>query len=923
MLKIVTKLIKIILPTALILLLAQPCLSIELEDGAIYKHLGSHKITYTEGMRLFYPENLELAIPRIVEKFVNIKKNLLAKFPPRTGLRIDVILTNHDDCVDFVADANLDILKLEVFEEMGFLSSRGYSLERRFAHKLANVLILKNLTATSNFIGRKIGQLAVPQWFLEGMTMHYSFSMDALQHSRVMDLARTEGLYDLRQLATIDSQPAMIQEEMMFQAHSMISYWDGIYKKDAAIQLMRRVYKNPSNFINLFKKVYGVTLYEAYNSYVAFMTKKAKELREKDYESYTLTEAVDEREYFRSFKKLALNEEVWVSSKRYSTETYDLFYKKDGAKPIHILKNVHPILIYDEQRRSIIIGKYYVNSKKERRLGLWSINLDTFATKCLVNGPGSFKPLGIRDDRSYFVSIKNGITRIMSVNLTATEQEAGLAQVDYSFPPEIRPLDICMDTHCSRLYYITETHELKTKLSMMECTNFIFDKKATDLFVFDGIVNSLVFKQGSLWFAGEDQGTAQLFRLNEQEASIEKYTDVSGGVWEIGFTENKIEMLTYDRGSFKLLQRPIELPFVDSKPILAYEVAPPVSAIDMHSKPYSSIYATGYWMPMFGQDAQGKVFGIRTFQKDLLGRSSYEINPTYGFSSKDWGYMNVFSQRMGITKLSLFTDRVTAKNSYLNNKYYERSIRQQLELETPLNLASKLRMGLELVDRSIVRLDYDTTKYATPTVGQDNSFYVKYSHIGIRTEPYASVFPRKGREITADFHHGTSALAGDMKYDSMLLTWREHMPLSTRHVLTCNFVLGEDSKEENLRRPEDLYIGGKDHYLRAYPGSYKNGDRMRVFSCHLGQPISFRFPRMMSWVYNEFTSAEVFFEMGDAISSGSFDWMYDRGAEMRSRVMFLKRLPLVVKLGHAIQNGGSFKNTYAFINYEELAKLIQ
>lgn len=901
------------------LFLVLPCTAIELAEGDIYKHLGSHKITYAEGIRLFYPENLELAIPRIVEKFVNIKKNLVKKFPPRHGLRIDVILTNHDDCVEFVADANLDVLKLEVFEEMGFLSSRGYSLERRFAHKLANVLILKNLSSTSNFLGRKIGQLAVPQWFLEGMTMHYAFSMDALQHSRVIDLARTERLYDLRRLASIDSQPAMIQEEMMFQAHSMVAYWDAKYNKDAAIHLMRKIYKNPSSFIKLFRKAYGVSLYEAYNSYVAYVGSKAEELREKDVETYTLKEVVEEREYFRSFKKLNESEEIWVSSKRYSTETYDLYYRRNKGKPVHILKNVHPILLYDAHRRNVIIGKYYVNAKKERRLGLWCINLDTFESRRLVNGPGSFKPLGINDSRVYFVSVKNGITRIMSVKLDKDGQE----QVEYSFTAGTRPLDICMDTQCSKLYYLTETHELKTKLSMLECSNFLFDKKGTDLLAFDGIISSLIFNKGALWFAGETNGVSQLFKLNEYEATIERYSDISGGVWEIGFTEDKIELLTFDKGSFKLLQKDFYASAIESKPIVAYEVVPLLSEVDMHSKPYSSIYATGYWLPMIGKDAQGRVFGIRTFQKDLLGRSKYEINPTYGFSSKDWGYMNVFSQQMGITKLSLFTDRVTAKTSYLNNKYYERSVRQQLELESPLNLSSKVRMGIELVDRSIVSLEYDTSKYPTPSVGKDNSFYVKYNHVGIRSEPFASVFPRKGREITADFHHGSSVFNGDMRYDSMLLTWKEHVPLTTGHVLTCNFVVGEDSKDEDLRRPEDLYVGGRDHYMKAYPGSYKNGDRLRVFSCHLGQPISFRFPRMMSWIYNEFTSAEVFFEMGDATSSGSFNWMYDRGLEMRSRVMVLKRLPLVLKVGCAVQNGGSFKNNYASINYDELLKLIQ
>ena len=118
------------------------------------------------------------------------------------------------------------------------LSSRGYSLERRFAQKLAHIMILKTLTASSNFLGRKVGQLAVPQWFIEGLTLQFAFPADTLQISRLIDMARHKRLYNLRQLAGIMNQPEMIREEMLFQAHSMITFWEETYKKNAALTLM-------------------------------------------------------------------------------------------------------------------------------------------------------------------------------------------------------------------------------------------------------------------------------------------------------------------------------------------------------------------------------------------------------------------------------------------------------------------------------------------------------------------------------------------------------------------------------------------------------------------------------------------------------------------------------------------------------------
>ena len=190
------------------------------------------------------------------------------------------------------------------------------------------------------------------------------------------------------------------------------------------------------------------------------------------------------------------------------------------------------------------------------------------------------------------------------------------------------------------------------------------------------------------------------------------------------------------RSGFRLVRMPEDQSVQESTPILAEENISDEIFSDSISKPYSSIYKTGYWSPLFSEDEQGMVFGIRSFQKDLLGRSECSVSPTYGFKSQDWGYLSSYMQRMGIMKATVFANRITGKRDYLGNKYYERNERKKFELEFPLNLATNVSAGVDLVERSMTKYEFDITKYPSPSAGQDNSFFINLSHKAVKTQPF-------------------------------------------------------------------------------------------------------------------------------------------------------------------------------------------
>ena len=888
--------------------------AVELND--VYRQLGDYKVVATSGIRLYYPIAAEKAIPRIAASFVKVRENLLRSFPDQQKFEATVILNDHDDKISSSSDSEFDWISLGMFEEIGVLSTRAYSLEKRFSMSLANIMILRTLVASSSSWRRRLAILAVPQWFMDGLALKYAFSLDSIHYSRLLDMARQNRLYSLDRLSTILSQPTMIQEEMRFQVHSMFEFWEKKYDKNAPINLLKSIVRNPGEFNGKFRDHYGVSLNEAYTAYLDYVCEKCNEFKESaEMQPFEIEDQTIGGHFFRSLRNVSPDERVWVSSRRYSTETYDLFYQKDGKHPELLLKNVHPLLLVDEFSREIYIGKYSVNRNRQRSLGLWAVTPEG-RSRCLVNARGSFKPLGKQFGRIFYTSIASGITRVMSVD----PEFKNSTRVEYTFPLAVHPLDLALSKSCRELFYTVETTDFKKSLTVVSIKGDDKAEKPIQLYAADGDIGSLQFAGDKIWFAAEkDFYTRQLFSLDLDDFSLEKWTQLPGGVWDVNFSNDKIELITLNRGEFwktsisrqspafatSQMARPVEVTVAELNPV--------------RGEKYRSEYHTSYWKPLMSEDEEGYVFGVYSYRTDRLGRSHIVIAPKYGIESKNWGYMAVLMQRFDLFKVTgSVIDKVKEKN-YLDQDYFERSKAKAVDIQYPLTLSTTVSVGMDLTERSIVKYPEPTTK-PLPTIGKDHSFYASINHRAIRTEPYYEVFPRRGRTATAAYKRGNEVFGGEMNYDSMSLRWNEHFPINKNWVLTARTLIAEDDKEDGIRRPDDLSLGGTD-FMRAYDSSYKYGDSMRAFALHLGRPIRLKLPRFMSWVYNEFMIAELFWEMGDVKNQGSFNWRYDRGIELRSQLLLFKRIPLIVRIGYARQTGYDKDNTYFAVDISDLSDL--
>ncbi|MBU1105665.1 MAG: hypothetical protein KKB51_03270 [Candidatus Riflebacteria bacterium] len=888
--------------------------AVELND--VYRQLGDYKVVATSGIRLYYPISAEKAIPRVVVSLAKVREKMLLSFPDQRPFEATVILNDHDDRISSSSDSEFDWISLGMFEEIGVLSTRAYSLEKRFAMSLANIMILRTLAASSNSWRRRFAILAVPQWFMDGLALKHAFPLDSIHYSRLLDMARQNRLYSLDKLNTILSQPTMIQEEMRFQAHSMFEFWEKKYDRNAPINLLKSIMRRPGEFNRKFREHYGVSLNDAYKAYREYVCEKCNEFKERaEMQPFEIEDREIGGNFFRSVRNVSPEERVWVSSRRYSTETYDLFYQKGDKRPIVLLKNVHPLLLVDEFSREIYIGKYEVNRNRQRSLGLWSVTPEG-RSHCLVSAKGSFKPLGKQFGRIFYTSITSGITKVMSVD----PEFKNSIRVEYSFPPAVHPLDLALSKSCRELFYTVETADFKKSLTVVSIKGDDKNENPIQLFASEGDIGTLQFENKKIWFAAEkDFYTRQLFSINLDDFYLEKWTQLPGGVWDINFNNDKIELITLNRGEFWKTSISSQTPTFASR-----QVARPIEVnvpelSPVRGKIYRSEYSTSYWKPLMSEDEEGYTFGVYSYRTDRLGRSNIVIAPQYGVESKNWGYMAMLMQRFDLFKVTGSVVDTVREKTYLDQDYFERSKAKVIDIQYPLTLSTTVSVGMDLTERSIVKYPDLTTK-PLPTIGKDHSFYARVNHRAIRTEPYYEVFPRKGRTVAASYKRGNEVFDGEMNYDSMSLRWNEHFPLNKDWVLTARTVVAEDDKEDGVRRPDDLSLGGTD-FMRAYDASYRYGDSLRAFALHLGRPIRIKLPRFMSWVYNEFMIAEMFWEMGDVKNQGNFNWRYDRGIELRSQLLLFKRIPLIVRIGYAKQTGYDKSNTYFAIDISDLSNL--
>ncbi len=888
------------------------CHAIEFDD--VYKFLGPYKVIASGGLKIYYPETCGPVIPGIHSSFLEVKKRILLNFPGRQGFEVSVLLNAHDDRESSSADPTFDLITLGLCEEMGSLSTRAYTLEERFALRLASIMVLRTLGPVRSALKRRIGILSVPPWFLEGLVLFLAFPMDDLHTSRLFDMARNERLYTLDDLDLIKNKDTRVREEMGFQVHSMMDFLHRKAPPDAWRKVLVGVGKNPAGFAGLFRDAFGLSIGDAFRSHREWILEKCRAASALGSPVPTPIHDVKTGAFSQGFHSLPGGDKVWVSSVRYREEVYDLWIKKGNGNPRCILRNVHPSLWVGRKDGTVYLGKYVLSAKKQRRLSLWAVPPKgrPFQISPLL---GCFKPIGEVEGRVFFTRVENGVVSVMTVD----SEKPFKTRVEFTFPLTVRPLDLAVDEKGEYIYFVR-----KVRNQSYLCRRKIGEEDpdaSETIFRTEGTIRSLEIAGESLWFSGtSDFRTVQLMRIDLRDRVISFFNPLPGGAWDVSPQAEKVVVASLVKGCFK----PVE---VDPVPVsnvpLPLEfggVPPSSSSCDLVPHSYKNEFRSSYWLPRVTRDDQGGVLGVYSYRSDRLDRSRIVVSPTFGFKSRNWGYQALAQQRFDLFRVQWLTQDRVSKMSYRSNSYYERIRSTNLDFMYPFSLSVSLNFGGTLTHRGIAK--FPEKGGVTPTVGNDNSIYGTLKHTAIRTEPFWEIFPRKGRVLQSSYRRGLDWFNGDMRYDSMSLSWDEYLPLPRDFVLKCRGFIAEDDKEGDIRRPEDLALGG-DNYLRGYPGSHRYGDSLRFVSFHIGHPIEFKLPWFRSLVHKEIVVGEIFWERGDVRQGRDFNFLEDRGFEIRAKGLLFRRLPISIRFGSAWPNGSGPRHDYWSVDFSSISGLVQ
>ncbi|MBF0406976.1 MAG: hypothetical protein HQM10_06470 [Candidatus Riflebacteria bacterium] len=955
--------------------------SAELDE--VYKLSGSYQVINKPGLRIYFPTRCFPVIGRIASSFAQIREQVgkaFGRWP--NDAPVSIIISDFDDRDSGSADSTFDLITLSLFEETDSLSTRSYSLEQKFAIRLSQIMILRELGPSKRALKRRIGILTTPGWFLEGLAMHKAFPIDPVHKTQILQMAKSGKIYSIDELDTINDQGEFEKDRMRFQARHMIDFWTKKAGDKASLDFLHILGKHPTDFAVAFNKAFKMSFNNAVQDYKEYLKELSHQKKCSAYSEPEIKPLNNEGEYLQSFVKLNDGTKVYVSSRRYFQEVYDLYIEKNGKKTRPVLKNVHPRLLLDEKNQTVYIGRYYVTLQRKKKLVLWAVPFHGKPFLCIPE-EGSYKPFAVKDGRLFFLNAGSGQVRVLSIDPKLGKHST---RIELLFPEGLIPLDIVINADKKFLVLTREKYDsLLVEYSVPE-TPESFSTKV--LLRYPGVIRTIKHFDNRIWFSAEDElQTPQLFSLEESNLRFQQISKICGGVWDFYKSQDHFSVVTLKSSGFKLAEIPLtttndcstetlvlsenSLQKVNNIPTQKtllnqnaieqnseQQINPfnpeQQKTLSLHQDDSSSVlpamgntvfslnssdnnfcyidppfeeckryipeFKKSYYLPRINKDEEGPVFGVYSYMSDRLDRNRLIFSPTYGFRSGNFGFLVDWMKRVDLFQTGITIQDKAIQKSYLSNTYFEKSQTFDIHARYPFTLSSYVSFGLNLSSRKIAKYP---DKGDAPSTGNDNSIYVRYDKRAIRTQPFHELFPRKGREIASYFRKGVELFNGEMSYDSFSLRWNEYIPIKDDLVFTIRAWAAEDKKKAAIKRPDDLSLGGSD-FLRGFKSSVRYGDSLRACSFHLGSPLGFQIPTPKKWLNNEILVAEIFYERGDVHSRDrSFDFLEDCGIEFKAKSLLFRQIPFSFRIGTAWPVNSSERHSYWLVDFSSITGIVQ
>jgi Tol biopolymer transport system component len=151
----------------------------------------------------------------------------------------------------------------------------------------------------------------------------------------------------------------------------------------------------------------------------------------------------------------------------------------------------------------------------------------------------------------------------------------------------------------------------------------------------------------------------------DDACALRQVTNVESGAFQPAVSPDgtTIAFVTYSRDGFDLASVPFDpASWLEPEPAPAAAPLPARPAAELPSTPYrpSATLAPTYWLPVFGSDAAGPVFGALTSGGDVVGRHLYAAQGWWSAKGRDLGYSVAYLGGWSFPQLDLGSSRFLA-----------------------------------------------------------------------------------------------------------------------------------------------------------------------------------------------------------------------------------------------------------------------
>lgn len=835
-----------------------------------------------------------------------------------------VVIQSNDEFSYGDADPFTDKIVLNEYFGVNEDSTLLPPYQELVAHELAHIFTFKYLSGNINLYKRMLSLGLMPLWLIEGLAQYVGESWNSCQDSYMRSVSLDNKFMSLSDLNSFYYYDLEKRHCGYLESFALVKFIFEQLIPDQGIAAFLKAYsRNPFRLEQVFKSLTGKDVSAVYQEYLRFYQKKY----EKD--------AVYSPSQSRSIKSFSFPAK-YQRYPRFSPDGKTLALIADQKRELHqqndlyfcdlltskyrkVLTNIDPFYDFSPDGETIVYSHLYFSEKARRYLyDVFQLDISSGKKRRLTTDFSARFPCYLSNCSVAFIRYNPFGNGVYQLNLNSGECKMLFPEnTGYYFyalrAREGKLLASAFDGHSRQVVLLDQ------KGGLSPLTNFPDDNRIP------------VATENGLFFLHRTAGEKSvIYELAESPVTDKETTGVyfsQGVLYQVGdfsrdildfdLSGNLLAVATYEKSSYTIR-------VCDTSNLFKKQIVAPVcgtTAVDLRGLDYP---VRGYdkklnlsaFTPWGEYDDEGRV-GLLTSMSDFIGYNNFLGKFFYNLETKRFGEKIDFISRDYAFTTNFSYENNVYQSHYGDSEYIKRNETLDLQFDYPFNPKEVVFWGLE--NKKISSVELDPPILPPPFQGNINLLKIGYKFFKLRSSPDWDINPRDGRSLRFDFRKADRLLGSEVDYNEYRAQWEEYLTLHHNpQSLFLRSAYGIKDKISTLNSPILYGIGGLDT-VRGFETDYKFGTRYLLLTGEFRFPLYARIVRpKIGYLYLNKLFGVLFYDSGNCWYSGRPDWsdfLSSCGAEFRLKSLVVGKLPVITRLGYAVQERNGSGNS-TFLKFE-------